>query len=144
MAGSDHGLRMIKSVWLLNLCLLVPHVGVTLEHRRENLGNNSLVSLDDIGEGADALFCKTDKMPCCGETDGNWYLPDGTLVPSDTITSNSRNLYVTRDANHSVGLNSIQASGVNKSHGIYSCKILDRQNDIKYLYVGIYPPTEGE
>lgn len=91
----------------------------------------------------------TDKTLCCSETDGNWYLPDGMLLPSDTVSSNdSQNLYVTREGNQTVRLsNNMSTTNMNGSQfsfGIYSCEILDRLNSLQYLYVGIYPPDEGE
>lgn len=108
-----------------------------------NIRNNSLVRLDDIGQGPNALLCLTDKTPCCDEADGNWYLPDGTPLPSDTISSNLQNLYVSREGNQTVRLNN-NMTEVNVSFGIYSCGILDRQDNVNHLYVGIYPPNEGE
>ena len=128
-----------RSVWLL-LVLATHTTGVTLEYRGVNLGNNSLVFMDDIREGVDALLCKTDKVQCCGEQDGNWYQPDGDVVP---ITANLQNLYVSRDSNQTVGLN-FGANISESSFGLYSCEILDRLNRTNYLYVGIYPQNKGK
>lgn len=105
-----------------------------------NIRNNSLVRLDDIGRGSNALLCVTDKIPCCDEADGNWHLPDGTPLPSDT---NLQNLYVSREDNQTVRLNN-NMTDVNASFGIYSCMILDRLDNVNHLYVGIYPPNKGE
>ena len=53
--------------------------------------NNSNVTLEDIGEGYDALLCITTQTACCrppytGEMGqraiGNWFFPNGTRVPS--------------------------------------------------------------
>ena len=119
--------------------------GARLEHRGVNLGNNSLVPFDDIGEGSNALLCVTDKTLCCGEADGSWYLPDGTLLPSGF---NFQNLYVTREGNQTVRLNNnmnvTDLTGAQSSFGIYSCGILDSLDNINYLYVGIYPSNEGK
>ena len=55
------------------------------------LSNNSLVTLDDVGEGEDALRCMTDNISCCRppytqslsqSALGNWFFPNGTRVPS--------------------------------------------------------------
>ena len=51
--------------------------------------NNSIVILEDIGEGDDALFCLTNYTDCCqspytgdkGNAKGNWYFPNGSRVP---------------------------------------------------------------
>ena len=53
--------------------------------------NGSTMLRTDIGEGAYALQCATDRVDCCrsfdGQTAGELYLPDGTLVLiSDTWT----------------------------------------------------------
>ena len=51
--------------------------------------NNSLVTLEDIGEGDDdALLCITDLTACCrppysgtvGPVIGNWFFPNGTRI----------------------------------------------------------------
>lgn len=121
--------------------------GARLEHRGINIGNNSLISLGDIGEGPNALLCVTDKVLCCGETDGNWYLPEGTRLPSDTVTSDDQTLYVSREGNQTVRLNhNMNTTDVNgqSSFGIFSCGIQDRLDNLNYLYVGIYPPNEGK
>ena len=53
--------------------------------------NNSVVTLEEIGEVDDALFCVTDLTACClppytSEMGpvfvGNWYFPNGTRVSS--------------------------------------------------------------
>lgn len=127
------------------LSFLQSVTGARLEHRGINLGNNSLVPFDDIGEGSNALLCVTDKTLCCGEADGSWYLPDGTLLPSGF---NFQNLYVTREGNQTVRLNNNMSvtdlTGTQSSFGIYSCGILDSLDNINYLYVGIYPSNEGK
>ena len=52
--------------------------------------NNSIVTLEDIGEGGDdTLVCITNYSACCRPhtgkmepTLGNWFFPNGTRVPS--------------------------------------------------------------
>lgn len=113
---------------------------MTLEFGQGRFENNSLITLDVIGESTHALFCATDKKPCCNETDGNWYLPDGTLLPSETNTS--QYLYVTREGDPTVGLNHMQ-NGTQPSAGIYLCELMDRKNITNHLYIGIYPQNGG-
>ena len=45
--------------------------------------NNSIVLLRNIGEGAAALLCTTDRTACCTGTGraGEWLYPDGRRVP---------------------------------------------------------------
>ena len=59
--------------------------------------NNSLVILEDIGEGDNALLCITELTACCrppytdeiGAVMGNWYFPNGTRVPSEVVNGTS-------------------------------------------------------
>ena len=49
------------------------------------------MTLGDIGEDNSALLCITDQTTCCRPSDtgdmvgglGNWYLPNGSKVPSE-------------------------------------------------------------
>ena len=58
--------------------------------------NNSVVTLEDIGERDDALLCMTNLTACCrpshtGENVfvlGNWFFPNGTRVPSNSMQWN--------------------------------------------------------
>ena len=47
--------------------------------------NNSIVTLEDIGEGGDALLYMTNYTACCqrgvmGPALGNWFFPNGSRV----------------------------------------------------------------
>ena len=53
----------------------------------EVYGNNSIVSLRDIGEGRRALLCITNETGCCRHYDyyipfrmRDWYFPNGSAV----------------------------------------------------------------
>ena len=68
--------------------------GVRFTLRGTTYQNNSLVTLEDIGEGdAAALLCITDLTTCCrgGDTPagmgalGDWFFPNGTTVPNTII-----------------------------------------------------------
>ena len=39
--------------------------GVRLELGPNELSNNTLLTVDDIGEAEEALFCATDRKGCC-------------------------------------------------------------------------------
>ena len=63
---------------------------VSFSLRNTPYQNNSLVILEDIGEGDNALLCINELTACCqppyadgiGAVMGNWYFPNGTRVPS--------------------------------------------------------------
>ena len=102
--------------------------------------NNSLVTLEDIGQGDDALLCITNLSACCLKTNGsamgNWFFPNGTRVSG---VSNQWDFFRNRGEmvvhlNHRKG-------GVD---GIYHCEIPDSMNDTRILYIGVYTATAGE
>ena len=104
--------------------------------------NNSLVTLEDIGEGVDALFCVTNFTPCCrapytgenGHSLGNWFFPNGTRVPSERWDFHRGRgqmvvqLYRTRGG----------------EEGIYRCEIPDAMNVIQTIYIGVYTASSGK
>ena len=106
--------------------------------------NNSLVTLEDIGENDTALLCITDLNACCrppytgenGSRIGDWFFPNGTKVPS---TGAQWNLYRTR-TNMSVRLDR-RRSG---EDGIYHCKIPESMNVNQTIYIGVYNTSTGE
>ena len=118
-------------------CIII--LGVRLELHTKERSNNTLITVDNIGE---ALLCSTDRVDCCTDHDeysiaGNWFLPNGSKIPSTTST---QSLHITL-GNQTVGLNvnnSLQAPT-----GIYHCEIMDKKNITHYLYAGIYPENEG-
>ena len=70
---------------------LLPCEGVRFSLNGTTYQNNSLVTLEDIGERDNALLCVTDITACCRSpfTDsigqsalGNWWFPNGTKVPT--------------------------------------------------------------
>ena len=105
---------------------------------------NSLVTLEDITEGDDALFCLTDLTACCrppytGYWEpfiGNWYFPNGTRVPSlgePWDVYRSRGQMVVRLQRRRGGV-----------EGIYSCVISDATNVTQTIYIGVYTANTGE
>ena len=70
---------------------LLPCEGVRFSLNGTTYQNNSLVTLEDIGEADDALRCVTDQTACCrppythsnGQLSiGNLFFPNGTRVPA--------------------------------------------------------------
>ena len=93
--------------------------------------NNSVIDINLIGEGFDgpqitdggALECHTDDTTCCRGIDnpngpgrGEWYYPDGTVVPPP---GGSTGFYRTRD--HMVIR--LNRGGVTEPIGRYRCEI---------------------
>ena len=98
--------------------------------------NNSLVSLEDIGEGNDALHCKTNLTGVNGSVRGDWYFPDGTRV---LRTHNDSDIYRTRDQN-AVRMNRRRGG----EEGIYHCEIPVSMNVNQTIYIGVYNTSTGE
>ena len=103
--------------------------------------NNSLVNLDDIGEGDEALLCKTDLTVCCnhlygGAALGNWFYPNGTRVPSEQKKWDFHRVKGTM-----MVLMNRRRGGV---EGIYRCEIPDAINVHRTIYIGVYTATTGE
>ena len=103
------------------------------------------MTLEDIGEGDDALLCVTDLTACCRSpyTDpmgpratGNWYFPNGTRV-----LSSGAPLDFHRTRGQSVVTLHRKRGGV---RGIYSCVIPDAMNKTQIIYIGVYTAEAGE
>ena len=101
------------------------------------LPNNSVVLLSDIGEGSNALYCLTDRIPCCsssaGDSRGLWRSPDGD-VHQDT----NHGIYTSKGFS-SLLLN--RRSSTVGPTGVYSCLIpsaSDGDRDSSTLRIGIY------
>ena len=100
--------------------------------------NNSLVNLEDTGEGDKALLCKTDLNFCCNRPNslGSWFYPNGTRVPSRNF---NWDFYRGRGS-MMVRMNR-REGGVD---GIYCCKIPDARNVFQTIYIGVYNTRTGE
>ena len=101
--------------------------------------NNSLVTLEDIGEWSDddALLCLTDQTAGeMGPPIGNWFFPNGTRVAA---------LYIQwgfyRTGGHMVVSLHRRRGG---EDGIYHCEIPDAMNVIQTIYIGLYTASTGE
>ena len=98
--------------------------------------------LENIGEGDDALLCKTNQTACCGSAYaggsaiGNWFFSNGTRVPS---AGAQWDIYRTR-GQMVVHLHR-RRGGV---EGIYHCEIPDTFGFIQTLYIGVYSASTGE
>ena len=110
--------------------------------------NNSIVTLEDIGEGGDALLCITNQTACCSRNYtgssvlGKWYFPNGTSVPSRTVnvTSGEQWDFFRTRGQMMVRMNR-RRGGV---EGIYHCEIPDAMNVTQTIYIGVYSASTGE
>ena len=125
-----------------------PHAGagegVWFSFRGTAYQNNSLVTLEDIGEWGDALFCVTDLTACCRSpyigvnvpAIGNLYFPNGTRV----VSSGAQwDFYRTR-GQKVVNIHRRRGG----ENGIYSCVIPDAMNVTQTIYIGVYTASTGE
>ena len=98
------------------------------------------MTLEDIGEGDDALLCVTDQTACCrppySNTVGNWFFPNGTRVPSSGVLWDFH-----RTTDQSVKLLHRRRGG---EDGIYRCEIPDAANVTQTIYIGVYTADTGE
>ena len=124
--------------------------GVRFSLRGTTYQNNSLVNLEEIGEGDAALLCMTDNTACCGppytgrntSVIGNWFFPNETKVLDESINSTSNlqlDFYRTR-GQMVVSLHR-RRGGMT---GIYLCVIPNIMNVTQNLYVRVYTNNTGE
>ena len=96
--------------------------------------NGSTVSRTDIGEGAAALQCTTDRAGCCSTLRaGEFYFPDGTMVPILGADPSIHTIYRSRD-NGFIRLNRIN-NGMET--GQFRCEIPDASGILVNLFINI-------
>ena len=124
---------------------LLPCEGVRFSLNGTTYQNNSLVTLEDIDGGDDALLCVTDRTACCRPpyTDPievinrmNWFFPNGTRVPN---SGEQWDFHRTRG--QSVVLLHRRRGG---EDGIYHCVIPDAMNVTQAIYIGVYSRTDTQ
>ena len=96
--------------------------------------NNSIVTLEDIGEGHYALLCITNGVN--GSVRGDWYFPNGTRV-----LSTNGNSEIHRTRGEMVVRMNRRGGG---EEGIYHCEIPDAMNVNQTIYIGVYSTSSGE
>ena len=106
------------------------------------------MTLEDIGEGDDALLCVTDQTACCGRAQslgrgvlGDWYYPNGTGVANSFIVPPDLQWEFYRNRGQSVVRLNRRRGGV---AGIYHCEIPDANGVTQDMYVGVYTHDTGE
>ena len=103
--------------------------------------NNSIVILENTGEGDEALLCITNITACCrppysGGAIGNWFFPNGTRVPSP---GSNWDFHRTR-GQMVVGMHRRRGG----AQGIYRCEIPDTFGFTQTIYIGVYSASTGE
>ena len=99
------------------------------------------MTLEDIGEGCDALLCKTNQSGT-GSALGEWFYPNGTTIFTEIVnetTQEERDIYRTR--NLSVVRLNRKTGGV---EGIYRCEIPDSLNVSQTLYIAVNTSCSGK
>ena len=111
--------------------------------RNTTYQNNSIVILENIGEGDDALLCITNRTEMNSSIAlGNWFFPNGTRVPSKVANETSREEWdFHRDRGQMVVRMHRRRGGV---EGIYHCEIPDAMNVTRTIYIGVYSISTGE
>lgn len=108
------------------------HADVYFENNGEIYVNNSIINLNDVGEGEQALLCKTNRVDCCGTPPnrrGEFYYPNDIRVP---ISKQLHGFYRNRGA-QVVRLN--RRAGVTSPSGKYRCEIPDADGVMRNIYI---------
>ena len=94
--------------------------------------NNSAISVLEIGEGDEALYCKTDKEDCCGTAlnrFGEFYYPHGVQVP---IARHQWGFYCDR-GDQIIRLN--RREGIRSPTGTYRREIPNADGKVVKIYI---------
>ena len=127
----------------------LPGAGVRFWLNGTTYQNNSLVSLEDIGENDYALLCLTDLTVCCrtpytgipGHAVGNWYFPNGTRVRSYTANSTTGEQWeIYRTRGQKLIYLHLRRGGAS---GIYLCTIPDGASVYQNITIGLYTAGTG-
>ena len=121
----------IKDIYNIHITSLTGKGDVWFSLNGTTYQNNSLVTLEDIGENDSALLCVTNFTACCrAPYIGNWYFPNGTRVPSS-----GRQWEFHRTRGQMVVFMHRRRGGV---AGIYHCEIPVLTNVTQTIYIGVY------
>ena len=110
------------------------YLGLHFTIKGEIILNNSVVFLSEIGEGEEALQCKTDHLDCCATSSnlfGEFYYPSGTKIPS---VDGGDHFYHTR-GDQEIRLNRRKGISSEAPTGKFRCEIPDANGLIRNLYI---------
>ena len=94
--------------------------------------NNSALPLSEVGEGENALYCKTNKEDCCATRPnrfGEFYYPNGVQVP---IARQQHGFYRNR-GEQIIRLN--RREGIMSPTGMYRCEIPNADGEMVKIYI---------
>ena len=104
-------------------------------HHGQTYLNNSIVAINDIGEGDSALLCVTDKHDCCkppnGLLQGEFYFPNNSMVRNE---ASGDPLYINRGP-QVVRFN--KRSNAHPPAGIYRCDVPESTGLTISIYINI-------
>ena len=106
---------------------------VGLMHNGQMISNNTLLSLNDLGNSSTPLSCVTNQLLCCDSSSGGWFSPGGNIM--DDGSENSTELYQSFEN---------QKIQLLRPSGLYWCEIPDQNNVTQTFYVGIYSDEDSE
>ena len=96
------------------------------------------MTLEEIGEGDNALLCLTNRSNCCHDTsEGEWYGPDKMKI-LDSMDNNA-DFYISRGPSL-VRLNKINDMSL---PGVFHCRIPDAEGTNHNIYIGVYSHGSG-
>ena len=98
--------------------------------------NNSIISIGSIGEGENALLCKTDNSKCCRSRRnqiGEFYYPNGVRVPNVRAGQG----FFRNRGNQVIRLN--RRPGILYPIGLYHCEIPDNNGVTQNIFAYLIP-----
>ena len=96
--------------------------GLTIELNGVSYVNNSEISITEVGEGDNAMLCRTDLTNCCDRDQGEWIYPNNTIVKINNV---GYGFYRNRGA---MLIRLHKRNGVTRPPGLYCCA-LATEND---------------
>lgn len=115
----------------LKLCGFL-NLGIYFVHNGQIYSNNSEIALCIIGEGKNALSCKTDFKSCCGSPPnrfGEFFYPNGVRI---SIRSRGYGFYRDR-GKQEIRLN--KRERVTTPTGRFRCDIPDEEGNLQSIYI---------
>ena len=100
-----------------------------------------MVSLIDIGEGYNVLYCLTNLTTCCrgrdgGLIEGEWFLPGQTSPVVGINAPNADTESITRSRGPSAVLLNRRTGAVGPT-GLFTCQVPDGSGTNRTLYIGV-------
>ena len=106
--------------------------------------NNSLVNLDEIGKGTEALFCLTNNISCCeNPSQGDWFGPTENLIRIMAEMENTIDDFYTSRGPSVIYLNKVATGSSQTQSGVFYCRVPDADGNNRTIYIGIYNNEEG-